>query len=100
MIDSGNPPNGQRNPWRKLEARLGTGRVRNYFSIYDTLDIEKRKSYTQGQLTHWKIDVKGDRFTVEVGGKKQSGEKVIVIKRADTSAVYFTCKAAFSLITW
>ena len=43
MIDSGNPPNGQRNPWRKLEARLGTGRVRNYFSIYDTLGIEKKK---------------------------------------------------------
>ena len=25
MIDSGNPPNGERGPWRKLESRLGKG---------------------------------------------------------------------------
>ena len=51
MIDSGNLPNGQRNPWRKLEARLGTGRVRNYFSIYDTLGIEKKKILHSGATT-------------------------------------------------
>ena len=71
MIDSGNPPNGQLSPWRKLEACLGKG-AGEKLPFYDTLDIEERKFYTQGQLTHGKIDVKGDRFTVEVDGKKQS----------------------------
>ena len=69
MIDSGNPPNGERGPWRKLEVRLGKGAGQK-LPFYDTLDIEKGKSYTQGQLTHWKIDVKGDSFRVEVDGKK------------------------------
>ena len=69
MVDSGNPPNGERGPWRKLEVRLGKG-AGEKLPFYKTLDTEKGKSYTPGQLTHWKIDVVGDRFTVEVDGKK------------------------------
>ena len=69
MVDSGNPPNGERGPWRKLEVRLGKGAGQK-LPFYDTLDIEKGKSYTEGKLTHWKIEVTGDRFRVEVDGKK------------------------------
>lgn len=69
MVDSGNPPNGELGPWRKLEVRLGKGAGQK-LPFYDTLDIEKGKSYTEGKLTHWKIEVTGDRFRVEVDGKK------------------------------
>ena len=60
---------GELGPWRKLEVRLGKGAGQK-LPFYDTLDIEKGKSYTEGKLTHWKIEVTGDRFRVEVDGKK------------------------------
>jgi hypothetical protein len=69
MIDTGNPPNGEQGPWRKLESRLGKG-AGEKLPFYKTLDTEKGQSYQQGVLTHWKIQAKGNEFTVEVDGKK------------------------------
>ena len=68
MIDSGNPPNGEVGPWRKLEARLGDG-AGEELPFYDTLDIEKGQSYQQGVMTHWRIEAKGNAFSVEIDGE-------------------------------
>ena len=67
---------GESGPWRKLEVRLGRGKGEK-LPFYETIKTEKGKSYTPGTLTHWKLEVRGNTFSVEVDGKKACLGKII-----------------------
>ena len=38
--------------------------------FYKTIKAEKGRSYTPGTVTHWRLEVRGNTFSVEVDGKK------------------------------
>ena len=60
---------GESGPWRKLEVRLGKDKGEK-LPFYKTIKTEKDRSYTPGTLTHWRLEVRGNTFSVEVDGKK------------------------------
>jgi hypothetical protein len=67
MFDPGNPPNGERAPWRKLERRLGNEKG-DELPFYKTLASSK-ESYTPGTKMNWKLEAIGDTFKLFIDGK-------------------------------
>jgi hypothetical protein len=88
MVDGGNPPNGDKGPWRKMEKRLGKGAGSKLPFYADKPMTIQREPYAQGAILHWTLEVKNGQFRFLMDQKE-------ILKAADDA--YKVGKIGFQL---